>query len=1847
MKKTTKKLLFGSLGLLALLAVLLLSVKHDKGVETFSNSSAIEEVAVAVEEPKQVESSKGTERHLAIPEKYQKKVPRKEILARIEREKEQLPKRGDTPRVHHVVSTSGNSCEAISKPKTRDYEHESFKIVDYREVLDVPSVRKSDYRGVVTCEWLLSLDDDMAAIIVRERYHEFENGERELIGTSEFAADQIVAQVKAEHSLLAFRDLIETEGLHFAEVLLTDEKGNSLVVVTAPEATLDTVDDAIAALKRTGMCIFIEVDSVMRPSKTSNDPYLSDQWWLSKVGTQTAWNTTTGSSSILVGVVDTGIAFFHPDLKDNLWRGPNGEYGINTFGGQNSIEDYWVIDDVGHGTMVSGIIGAVGNNSIGVSGVNWKTKIVTVNYTLCGGTNMGFATDSVAGFEYCKKQGCRVINFSSGALANDEVITQASIQTFNAGINSLRSSGIILVCAAGNEANNNDSLANYPSNCAQDNVIAVAASTKTDTLASFSNYGKNSVDIAAPGDDILSTCVFTEDFENYTAYYDIWDGTSFAAPAVTGALALLMSKYPNENYLSLINRLYTSADKISGMASKIPEGRRLNVANAFNLISPPSSVTASKGDYTDKIEVKWSSVSGASYYRVYCATSENAAPSALSSWQTGTSYNHTSAKADTTYYYWVKSATSSSGANASAYSSTAAVGYLKPADTDDIDDYEPNNHMDTAVVLSPSNSTRTHGPHGLVYDTSASQYNEDTLDVFKINMVAGTTYVFESQTIGGSSENKDLYAIVYDSDGYYLFIDDDGGDEDGGYGFKVVYTARVTGIHYLGVRAYNTPEVKYNLSYRKGTTDDRNYNVIEFDELSNAGETVILNLDSGEESDSWVFETASRPSWIESMILTIGTNQVTLGTGTRSVNFAGEAQLAITAAANTTASKRSWNDFNVINDQNWQVHLTQAAGSTVSAPTGVTATKNQTDKITVSWNAVTGASRYRVARATSLTGTKTHFSWTTVRSWNDSDVTAGATYYYWVQASPYSDGSQPSAYSDVAEGMRGTPVVEKYKLTVTNGTGSGEYVEGQKVSIKADNPSVGEVFSRWGGDIDYITEGKNTDMAVTITMPKKPISLRAEYHDVGDGEQNPFGEEPVSYPTAPLQLVYVNVLIDGLHATEGDWLAAYCGNEMRGQMKLSGGGQGWLKISSPVSGEKITFKVYDNSSSSILDTIEYIESNPGDSTTYTQAKPLEIYANTNDPYISPVEYPTNPLLLAKVELTMMGSTPSRGDIIAVFCGNELRGKSTISSPDGIAVVKISRASANGEVLRFMVWDASESKEYQALFGSYDTGKKEYVYSDTYTTKSGITDIGFDNIVKLVVTPERLLELNFIKGWNAFSLNVETDSCSIVEFLGEEHASKAVRMEQENLVWWPPNLAEFETVEAAKQYWLLMSAAATIKFRGVPVDLADEERNTFVFKMNKKGDKQQPTWCSLPYILPEPSDLKQTLQSLLENRNIRIDRILSSNGKVFMPSDPSSQALTVMTPGETYWIRFMEMKDSSGDYVDSITFSYKQSTTQSYRAALTEIAAADDALPEEWKNLIAATETNPLLQRNLNISLDYFGCNPDNLTIAVFRKEDDAFLGSAEFSKHYGAEGISYYAKASITQNIGTEVYFKIWDQGEPEESFENPFLVTDAQGAAVAFTIIRKDDNEDGQQDDLDVALTVTGTAPQYRIEFVLTYGSGDQVLTATQLDDTPLVQYVTRNGAATPPAVKAPAHYVVNPWEDQMALYTNVTSSHQIIISFSPADEQTHSADLNGDWVIDIDELSRVINLYQAGSYHVEENGGYGIGEGSQDGMTHSADLNSDWVIDIDELGRVINLYQAGGYHQKDDGSYGIGKQE
>ena len=364
---------------------------------------------------------------------------------------------------------------------------------------------------------------------------------------------------------------------------------------------------AIEALGKRADVLYAEPNYILHADTTNpNDPRLlsGEMYAISKIGAPQAWDITQGSKSIVVGVVDEGIDTSHQDLSANIWTNPAEIPGNGIDDDGNGFVDdvngYNFFDNTGtvfsgsasesHATHVAGTIGAVGNNGIGVVGVNWNVSLMSLKFLGPGG---GSAADAIRAFNYAKQMHDLWISSNGTKGANIRVLNNSYggggySQAEADAINALGQSGILFVAAAGNDAANNDTSPHYPANYSLSNVISVASTDSNDLLSGFSNFGVHTVLMGAPGSSILSTT------PNNT--YSIFSGTSMATPQVTGAVALLAAANPNLSVSQIRALLAFNGDPIPALAGKTLTGRRLNVFNslqtlAANDTTPPGTVT--------------------------------------------------------------------------------------------------------------------------------------------------------------------------------------------------------------------------------------------------------------------------------------------------------------------------------------------------------------------------------------------------------------------------------------------------------------------------------------------------------------------------------------------------------------------------------------------------------------------------------------------------------------------------------------------------------------------------------------------------------------------------------------------------------------------------------------------------------------------------------------------------------------------------------------------------------------------------------------------------------------------------------------------------------------------------------------------------------------------------------------------------------------------------------------------------------------------------------------------------------------------------------------------------------
>jgi subtilisin family serine protease/subtilisin-like proprotein convertase family protein len=375
--------------------------------------------------------------------------------------------------------------------------------------------------------------------------------------------------------------------LHNVEIVGLSNRSPGFLEVTLTSGI--TVDAAMAAYSGSQFVAYVEPNyrlqlTAFRNSTNTNDPLLGSLWGLNNTGqaggsvdadidATDAWSITTGSSSTIVAVIDTGVDYSHPDLAANMWVN-TGEIAGNSIDddGNGYVDDIYgydfvnndgdPFDDHSHGTHVSGTIAAVGNNGRGVTGVAWNASIMALKFLDASGS--GYTSDAVRALDYAVANGANISNNSWGGVGYSQSMSDALARA--------QAAGHVFIAAAGNEGANNDNGAHYPANYTNNNVISVAATDRYDSLAYFSNYGATTVDIAAPGVEILSTTP-----NNNYSYYS---GTSMATPHVSGVVALVMSQHPNWSYQQVIDQVLSNSDVLSSLQGKTITGGRLNAARA-------------------------------------------------------------------------------------------------------------------------------------------------------------------------------------------------------------------------------------------------------------------------------------------------------------------------------------------------------------------------------------------------------------------------------------------------------------------------------------------------------------------------------------------------------------------------------------------------------------------------------------------------------------------------------------------------------------------------------------------------------------------------------------------------------------------------------------------------------------------------------------------------------------------------------------------------------------------------------------------------------------------------------------------------------------------------------------------------------------------------------------------------------------------------------------------------------------------------------------------------------------------------------------------------------------------
>lgn len=389
----------------------------------------------------------------------------------------------------------------------------------------------------------------------------------------------------------------------------------------------------VTAVEPNGTCIIdlpvsepaiASVQSAVRQSASiPNDPRYALQWHMRKINAPGAWTISTGSSNVIVAIVDSGIDYTHPEIAPNMWRNP-GETGLDARGNDKASngrddDNNGYVDDVHganvaegtgdpmdtgfwfqgntnnisyHGTFIAGLIGGVGNNNQGIAGLNWSVQMMAVRYfgkhlndpkhytPTLQWSRLAQAWDYVVTM---KRRGIniRVANISDGNYIESAILRDAIVAAGN--------EGILIVCSGGNWRYNEDLFSGLPRTINHPSVIAAAASSESDTIVDESswgaNFGRSTIELAAPGINMLST--------DKASKYRRNGGSSFAAPLVTGAAALLLSVNPSLTVDQMKAALFGSVDQPSALRGKLVTHGRLNVGRALEYLAktnPPAIV---------------------------------------------------------------------------------------------------------------------------------------------------------------------------------------------------------------------------------------------------------------------------------------------------------------------------------------------------------------------------------------------------------------------------------------------------------------------------------------------------------------------------------------------------------------------------------------------------------------------------------------------------------------------------------------------------------------------------------------------------------------------------------------------------------------------------------------------------------------------------------------------------------------------------------------------------------------------------------------------------------------------------------------------------------------------------------------------------------------------------------------------------------------------------------------------------------------------------------------------------------------------------------------------------------
>lgn len=391
-----------------------------------------------------------------------------------------------------------------------------------------------------------------------------------------------------------FQSLGEALGSTVKSVIVDDN------IVVVRRSLVELSSNAIKELSANPLVELAEPNFIYRVVKNPDDPFLEKLWGLRNLGQSDpkgagtsgmdidalrAWDITQGSEETVIAVIDTGIDYNHPDLKENMWVNAveaNGDPGVDD-DGNGYVDDVYGYnfadpanstgdprDDHSHGSHCAGTIGGRGNDGKGIVGVNWRVKLMAVKFL--GSDGSGTLEGAIRAIDYTTKMGAKITSNSWGGGGESQTLKEA--------IQRAHLAGSLFVAAAGNNSANNDTTPNYPSSYDVPNILSVAAIDNKGQLASFSNFGRKTTHIAAPGVNIYSSVM--------NGRYATYSGTSMATPHASGVAGLLVSNEPELTNIQLKQRMIATVRPLASVKTKVSSGGMVNAYFALtNQIAPP------------------------------------------------------------------------------------------------------------------------------------------------------------------------------------------------------------------------------------------------------------------------------------------------------------------------------------------------------------------------------------------------------------------------------------------------------------------------------------------------------------------------------------------------------------------------------------------------------------------------------------------------------------------------------------------------------------------------------------------------------------------------------------------------------------------------------------------------------------------------------------------------------------------------------------------------------------------------------------------------------------------------------------------------------------------------------------------------------------------------------------------------------------------------------------------------------------------------------------------------------------------------------------------------------------